>query len=393
MENAMHEELVILTNGSLVKRKEGAWRASFYYLDASGTRRRKFATIHADKRADAIVKREYERIRLQKEINDSIVSAENSRDFAAPPAKPKTFGECSKEYIAYRKASKSIEAATVKRNITDSNRLASISEKPVAEITPEDIEALIVELVNAGYSNTTVRGTVTYASQVFKHLVMRGMIDKNPCYGVKKPKAKKQKVEYLSEEDRNRLLTSLGASDLSPFSVGTYIAFYTGMRRGEICALKWSDVDFKRNQISVSRAIGTGDEEYVKPPKTDNLRTIPLCSNLKDVLLQWRANYPEEISDCFVLGHPFEDKNRWYSPSNLTKEWRFFCRMTRLGKYTFHSLRHTFAQALLVEARLDPVTVAAILGHADVSVTLNIYSAPDEKQKFAALPVINSIGA
>lgn len=379
---------IVVVNGSLSQRAEGSWRASFYYTDGNGRRQRKYRTVHARSASEAKVRREYERIRLQEELNEGSGSALAG----AKEASERTFLEASREYMEYRRATNAVEAATLKRNLSDSNRAAAIHDVPVGEVTPRHVEDMIVGLVEAGFSATTVRGTVTYVSQVFKHLVVRGALDRNPCYGVRKPKPAKRKVQYLTREHRAKLLRILSEADETRFTVAVYIAYYTGMRRGEVCALMWDDVDFAKDMIRVTRAIGAASAEYVKAPKTDSMRTVPLCANLKRVLLSWRTRYPQDVTGMYLLGEPVPG-NRWPSPGNVTKEWRFFCDMHKLGRYTFHALRHTFAQALLVEERVDPVTVAAILGHADVSVTLNTYSAPDEGQKLAAIPVIDAIGA
>lgn len=377
---------IVVLNGSMSQRGEGNWHVSYYWQDEEGKRHREWRTIHGKSKSAARRNQEYLRIEIQDTLNKRLIPTNPTS------AEDKTFGQYSEEYINYRRESKSVEGATLRRNATDAKRCKWLLDIPVKAIKAEDVERLIVDLVKDGYSNTSIRGTITYVSQVLEHLVRRDILPKNPCRGVRKPKADKQKVQYLSKEERSRLLDLLEQGEQTAFTIAVYLAFYTGMRRGEICALKWGDIDFEQHIIHVVRAIGGGGAEYLKAPKSDEARDVPMCEKLEAKLAIWKVNYADNPINDYILGS-FKHPNTFKSPTNITKEWRSFCRCHNFGHYTFHSLRHTFAQCLLVEQRLDPVTVAALLGHKDVSVTLNIYSAGDTQQKFLALPYINDMGA
>ena len=178
-----------------------------------------------------------------------------------------------------------------------------------------------------------------------------------------------------------------------PLSMAIELALTTGMRRGEICALRWSDLNDDCT-ITVSHAFGLKEGGYyLKEPKThSSARTIPLTKRTFEVL---RAMHKDSMrilegmgvrsADPFILGTQ-EPDSRPYNPSLLGKEYAAFCKMNGFN-CTFHDLRHTFA-TMMIAAGTDVRTVASYLGHASVSMTLNIYADVDPDAKLNAVEKI-----
>ena len=141
----------------------------------------------------------------------------------------------------------------------------------------------------------------------------------------------------------------------SPINRAIALALTTGMRRGEICALRWSDLN-ENGTITVSRALGVRKGGYYeKEPKTrESRRTIPLAPWLYSYLVSYRDYAREdlrmigaEFGDPYILGTQ-EPKSKPYTPNKLSREFKAFCSANGFD-CSFHDLRHTFASMLIAE--------------------------------------------
>ena len=204
------------------------------------------------------------------------------------------------------------------------------------------------------------------------------MITKNPCEFCKPPKRVKSKINALSREDRTRMLSIARTSLPNPLSIAIELALTTGMRRGEVCALRWSDVNEAKKTISVTHALGRENGSYyVMEPKTaGSQRTIPLTGFTLSALVAIRTDKQRicktmviRFGDPYILGTIGED-TRPYRPDLLSKEYTAFCKMNGF-ECTFHDLRHTFA-TFMIGAGVDVRTVVSYLGHSSVSMTLHL---------------------
>ena len=210
------------------------------------------------------------------------------------------------------------------------------------------------------------------------------LIAKNPCDFCKPPKRVKTPINALSREERTRMLRLAMQAEPQPLGFAVEIALTTGMRRGEVCALRWSDLS-DDGTITVSHALGNGPGGfYVKEPKTgSSVRTIPLTKHLNTMHSARRRDAERVAREMGVsLGDPYilgtkEEKSRPYNPTQLGKDFAAFCKMDGF-KCTFHGLRHTFATMMIANG-CDVRTVASYLGHASVSMTLDIYADVDRR--------------
>lgn len=171
-----------------------------------------------------------------------------------------------------------------------------------------------------------------------------------------------------------------------PFSTAVLLALMTGMRQGEICALRWQDVDRVSRKIRVSHALTRANGTFaLSMPKTrSSSRTIPYGDELARVLeARACAMHGEREAmgldwdeGLFVVGNAVT--GGWKSPMALGQEWRAFVRVAKLvgsqGEAPrFHDLRHTFA-TMAIGSGVDVKTVSAILGHSNAAMTLNVYA-------------------
>lgn len=190
------------------------------------------------------------------------------------------------------------------------------------------------------------------------------------------------RMEILDIENHRRLLQHLQEQP-SLQNLGIYMSLTTGMRIGEICALKWADIDLSAGIISVRRTIeriytienGVRHTELVigspKTPRSN--RQIPITGDLSALLLSLRASASE--NDYVLTGN-----ERPTEPRTYRNHYDRLLKRLGIPHIKFHGLRHSFATRC-IESECDYKTVSAILGHSDIRTTLNLYVHPNMEQK------------
>ena len=249
-------------------------------------------------------------------------------------------------------------------------------------------------MTERGYAPRSVQRPFSLLKQMMKYAMAMDLVTKNPCEFCKPPKIQRKKVNTLSREERTRMMRLAREAEPAPLGLAIELALTTGMRRGEICGLRWSDLG--DCEATVNRALAfSGGTLYVKEPKTtDSCRTIPLTPRLFAVLEAMRkdaayvaAELGARFGDAYILGAQEGDGSRPYHPTALSKDFRSFCDMNAF-ECTFHDLRHTFA-TMMIAGGTDVRTVASYLGHSNVALTLNTYAEVDPEAKRAAVDKIN----
>jgi len=250
-----------------------------------------------------------------------------------------------------------------------------------------------------GYAPKSCAKAFRLLKQALDFAMAQDLITKNPCDYCKPPKRVKTPINALSKSERSRMLGISRRALPTPLAIAIELALTTGMRRGEVCALKWSDLS-DNGVVTVKRALGNGKGGfYEKEPKTSSsARTIPLTDYTFKVLTAIRR---DRKLACMEMGVPFGDPyilgtlgedDRPYNPTMLSKDFTAFCKMNGFD-CSFHDLRHTFATMLIAQG-VDVRTVASYLGHASVSMTLDIYADVDPDAKKAAVGKIEeALGA
>jgi integrase len=266
---------------------------------------------------------------------------------------------------------------------------AHIGDIRLSELSISDVEGFMHAMTEEGYSPRSCTRAFRLLKQALKWAVACDIITKNPCDFCKPPKRNKAKVNALDRAERSRMLALARRAQPEPLGLAIELALTTGMRRGEVCALRWSDLG--EGTITVSHAIGYGEGGiYLKEPKTESSRrTIPLTAYTRTILEAGRrdserlaATMGVSFGDPFILGTQ-EPDSRPYNPAQLTKDFAAFCKMNGFS-FRFHDLRHTFA-TMMIGSGCDVRTVASYLGHTSVSMTLDTYAEVDPDAKRAAV--------
>lgn len=265
----------------------------------------------------------------------------------------------------------------------------------VADLDIPTVQKWLASMSGDGLAPRSIAKPFRLLKQSMKYAMALDLVTKNPCDYCKPPKVSRKTVNVLSSEERRRMHQLVRDSLHVPICLAIEFALTTGMRRGEICGLRWSDLH-EDGTISVNRAIGeVRGGTYVKSPKTrESLRTIPLepgffaqlCAMRKDAF-NVAKKFKIQLGDPYILGTQ-EPESKPYLPNRLTREFKSFCD-THDFDCGFHDLRHTFA-TMLISAGVDIRTVADYLGHANVAVTLNTYAEPETEAKWNALKKISA---
>jgi len=315
------------------------------------------------------------------------------------------FIEYVSQFIKVREGNGKVEDTTLRTYYTHKKRLmgTALGDMPIKDITYRDIEDFEQDLLEEGLSSSTRSHIHVFLKQVLEKARRSGDLVANPFDLVDAPRRERKPINALDMEGIKKLNKKLSEYEESPFKLAVRIALMTGMRQGEICALRWRDVDEKRREIHVTHSLKRVSGRYkLGSPKTENsIRTIPYGNELAKALETRRKAAKAECAeldaklpdDAYVIGSPID--GRFYSPQVLGKNWHTFSRIcglkgTQNQGVRFHDLRHTFATHAIASGQ-DVKTVSAILGHANAAMTLNIYSDALADSKRTSMDMLDSV--
>ena len=250
------------------------------------------------------------------------------------------------------------------------------------DVTQPKVQDFVLRKLDYGLSQKSVRDMLVVLRMVLKYAVKNGLMEHHEI-DVKFPTERERKeVQVLSRNSQQRIMRHL-KENLSPMNLGIYICLCTGLRIGEICALKWEDIDMDSDMIRISKTIqriyvknGTDchTEVIIDTPKTMNsMRVIPIPHDLRCML---HAHRRSADGKCFLI----TNSPRPVEPRTYRNYYNKLMNELKMPKLKFHSLRHSFATRC-IESRCDYKTVSALLGHSNISTTLNLYVHPNMEQK------------
>jgi integrase len=255
----------------------------------------------------------------------------------------------------------------------------------VSNLTAEIISGFIKELLahgrmdgKGGLSKSTIIGIMNILRSAIRLAGKKYAIRDVALFDVKGPKVPQTRVDTLSSGECEALAHCVLADpDLS--GAAYLLALSSGLRLGEICALKWSDIRFAEKELSIQRTvlrlkIGNRTQLVEQTPKTESaVRVIPLTSEMLTLLTRLRDGAGK---DAFIL----TGKRQPMEPRTLQKRFQRFLTEHGLRRIKIHTLRHTFATRS-IESGFDAKTVSELLGHKSVKTTLQLYVHPSMQRK------------
>lgn len=253
-------------------------------------------------------------------------------------------------------------------------------------VSGEEVQDFVVQKLGEGLSVGTVKETVLVLRMVLRHGARMGVCEK-PDWTVRYPcPLRRRDVTVLSNPHCRRILKAVKENP-SRKNIGIHICLLTGLRIGEICALRRDDIDLPAGVLHVRRTLSrVYVSDALRPfcklsldrPKTDSsVRDIPLEEGLRHSLeaFPWGPD-PE----CYVLS----GSHRPIEPRSYRNYFASFLDSLEIPRVNFHVLRHTFATRC-IEVGADYKTVSSLLGHSDIKTTLNLYVHPRMSQKQACV--------
>jgi|tagenome__1003787_1003787.scaffolds.fasta_scaffold20958641_2 integrase len=241
-------------------------------------------------------------------------------------------------------------------------------DRPLARIEPKDVEAFIASCRRNGQSVKSTLNYVGLLHSVFEHAVRRGWVATNPCKRVEKPKPvdADADVRFLDGAELDALLVAVPADDVGRVERVLYLtAAMTGMRQGELLALRWGDVDWAARRIRVRRNLVRG--EFGTPKSKRSSRSVPLADVVGGELdrLFQATLYQRDVDLVFCHPHTGRPLDR----SRVVKRFKAALRRAGVREVRFHDLRHTFGTRMAA-AGVPMRTLQEWMGHRDFKTTL-----------------------
>lgn len=271
--------------------------------------------------------------------------------------------------------------------------LPILGKKKIKDITPLTLDDMYQKLKygakgqELGYHS--IRNLHKVINCMFNKAIQWEIIDKNPNVKTTKPKRDHREKHFYDENQVKILLDCLEDESIK-YKLLVVLALDSGARRSEICALRWSDIDFDTRMMSITKSLKVVEGQvYEKTTKTESsVRTIKLSESTIKVLKEyqeWQNAYIKVLGRRWVGTEDriFTSKEGKYMfPGVCDHILRHIVHKYDLDPICFHELRHTCA-SLLINSGIDPKSVSKRLGHADTSITMEIYTHAFEESKNA----------
>lgn len=348
--------------GSVTKRQDGRWMARYTVYTTKGPKRKSF---YAKTRKEASDK-------MAKALSDSAEGIVYEDDNM-------TMGEYLDRWLkgsvrgSVRKSTYDRDAYLVANHIKP-----ALGRIKVKKLSPAHVQSFYRDRLDARLSPSTVHKIHAILHKALAQAVKWRMVPRNVTEATDPPKPAPKEMRPLSTEEVHKFLeAALG----DRFEALYVLAITTGMRRGELLALRWQDVDLENTTISIRRTLTRDGGRYtIGEPKTKkSRRSIQLTVSAVQAL---KRHLERQLRDIEMLGDQYEDRGLVFTtdtgapinPSNLRqRSLASLLNKAGLPHIRFHDLRHTCATILLSKG-VHPKFVQELLGHATIAITLDTYS-------------------
>jgi integrase len=347
--------------GSIYRRKDGYWVGQYGVETAAG---RKTRYIYGKTRAAVAEK-----------LTCTLADRNAGLTY---DAKKLTVGEYVERWIE-----DSVRDTARQRTYERYEQIVRVHIKPalgrvkLSALTPAHVRALYREKLDAGLAPRTVCYIHVTLNKALKQAVADGLIPRNAASSVKAPTPRKNEIRPLDREQVRAFLETVSGERLEPLYV---LAVTAGLRAGELLGLKWEDLDLKAGMLQVRRSLSEARSGRIfEVPKSGKGRSIRLTRRAVNAL---RAHRKRQLEERMKLAGLWQDHGLVFpsqvgtplSGRNLIRSFKRHLERGGLPQsFRFHDLRHTCA-TLLLRQGVNPKFVQELLGHGDVSLTLNVYS-------------------
>ncbi len=252
--------------------------------------------------------------------------------------------------------------------------IPAIGHMRLKKLTPAHVQGLYRSMLDRELSTRTVQYTHAVLRRAMKQATRWGMIPRNPCDDTDPPKLQRNEIRPLDQEQTRRLLRAAEGERLEALYV---LAVHSGMRPGELLALRWQDVSFEAARLQINRALSDG--EFTPPKRARSRRSIDLTAGSIAAL---KAHRKRQLEEMIRKAGLWQDHGLVFpsnigtplSHRNVVRSFKAVLRRTDLpSSVRLYDLRHTCA-TLLLARNVHPKYVQELLGHASIAQTLDTYS-------------------
>ena len=248
-----------------------------------------------------------------------------------------------------------------------------------SEVRRVDLQDFADRLCADGLDPSTVRNTLMPLRAIFRRALARGEVGVNPTSGLELPAMEGARDRIASPAEAVELLAALPKGDRAIWAT----AMYAGLRRGELLALRWEDLDLVAGVIHVERS-WDAKEGVVGPKSRAGRRTVPIPASLRDYLVEHKLRSGRHVG--LVFGTSYTQP---FTPSNVRKRANAAWLVLGLEPIGLHECRHTFA-SLMIAAGVNSKVLSTVLGHASVAITLDRYDEAVRAQEREAAGLLDA---
>ncbi len=319
-------------------------------------------------------RREAERV-----LNTLISKAETASIGGSTTA---TFGGLVKAWLDHAESDLAYQTVLGYKRLINTHIEPALGPIKLRKLDVATLDSFYRSLTKKGLAPATVRQAHAIIRSALKQGVRWDWVPINVAEKASPPRLRKATTRPPSPEEVARLVERAASSRYPELATLIHLAVITGARRGELCGLRWSDIDDKRAELLIQRSIfETTEHEIVeKETKTHQSRRIAIDEGTMLQLQRYRLRVESRSEFCGVVMDPkafvFSDHERGlepWRPDRVTHAFRRLCAELELTGIRFHDLRH-FAATNLLSAGIDVRTVSGRLGHANAATTLGTYA-------------------
>ena len=250
------------------------------------------------------------------------------------------------------------------------------------DVTEDMVQSFVFTKLEQGLSQKSIKDILIVLKMILRFAVKQGFMQHREI-DVKFPtERERQELEVLSRSSQKRIMEYV-QSHFTFMNLGIYICLCAGLRIGEVCALVWDDIDVESGVINISKTIqriyviDNGEkhtEVIIDTPKSKNsIREIPIAKDL----LRMIKPFKKVVNGNFYV---LTNSDQPTEPRTYRNYYKRLMEQLNMPKLKFHGLRHSFATRC-IESKCDYKTVSVLLGHSNISTTLNLYVHPNMEQK------------
>ena len=301
-----------------------------------------------------------------------------------------TLGEYLSRWLKDYKQNLSPRGFERYQSVVKSDITPALGNIAMTQLRPEHLQRYYASQLEKDRSPGTVRYSHAVLHVALKEAVKLGMLSRNVADAVTPPRIHAKEMQTWDEEEANRFLDV--AKDSGYFEL-FYLALFSGMRRSELLALRWQDVDLMFGQVHVLRGLHQlrdGSFEFSEPKSAKSRRNVNLTPSTAIMLREYREKQERDrvpfgiklTNDALVFSH-FDGKP--LRPNSVTRAWEMLAAKAGVKVIRLHDARHTHA-SLMLKQGIHPKVVQERLGHSSIQITLDTYShvAPGLQEAAAA---------